>query len=76
MRYCDPATDAALDAALGALDPVARASAVRRVQRLVARDVPILALWQNRELDVLPDDLHGFTPNGTFPFDSARRWAR
>lgn len=76
MRYCDPAVDAALGAALAALDPAARTRAVRRVQRLIARDVPILALWQTRELDIVPDDLRGFTPNGTFPFDSAHRWSR
>jgi hypothetical protein len=41
----------------------------------VARDVPFLPLWQAREIDVTPDWLGGFTPNGDLSFASARDWS-
>jgi peptide/nickel transport system substrate-binding protein len=74
-RYCNPNVDAALAEASRALDPAARRAALWRVQELVAADTPFLPLLQYREIDVMPRDLHGFTPNGTLPFDSVARWS-
>jgi peptide/nickel transport system substrate-binding protein len=74
-RYCNPNVDAALAEASRALDPAARRAALWRVQELVAADIPFLPLLQYREIDVMPRDLHGFTPNGTLPFDSVARWS-
>jgi peptide/nickel transport system substrate-binding protein len=74
-RYCNPGADALLAASARAFDPTARVALLRRLQRLVARDVPFLPLWQAREIDVTPDWLGGFTPNGDLSFASARDWS-
>jgi peptide/nickel transport system substrate-binding protein len=74
-RYCNPQVDAALARASRALDPAGRRAALWRVQELVATDVPFLPLLQYREIDVMPRDLRGFTPNGTLPFDSVAHWS-
>jgi peptide/nickel transport system substrate-binding protein len=74
-RYCSGRADALLAAASAAFDRNRRIAIVREVQRVVARDVPLLPLWQAREIDVTPDWLRGFTPNGELSFDSAGRWS-
>jgi peptide/nickel transport system substrate-binding protein len=74
-RYCNPRADALLAASARAFDRTARVALLRRLQRLVARDVPFLPLWQAREIDVTPDWLGGFTPNGDLSFASARDWS-
>jgi peptide/nickel transport system substrate-binding protein len=74
-RYCNPAVDVALAEASRALDPTRRIAALRRVQRIVATDVPFIPLAQLRDVDVLPAGLRGFTANGTLPYDSVARWS-
>ena len=52
----------------------ARRAELARVQRLVANDVPLLPLYQSRELDVIPRNVDGFVANGTLPYDSVEHW--
>jgi peptide/nickel transport system substrate-binding protein len=73
--YCSPEVDALLAAASKAFDPDRRIAIIKHIQRIVAHDVPFLPLWQVREIDVMPRWLHGFTPNGNQPFESARNWS-
>ena len=73
-RYCNPHVDAALRDSAHALDDKARRAELARVQRLVANDVPLLPLYQSRELDVIPRNVDGFVANGTLPYDSVEHW--
>ena len=75
-RYCNPAVDAALRDSAHAVDGAGRRAALVRVQHLVASDIPLLPLFQDREIDVIPSDITGFAPNGTLPYDSLERWSR
>lgn len=52
----------------------ARRAELARVQRLVANDVPLLPLYQSRELDVIARNVDGFVANGTLPYDSVEHW--
>jgi len=73
-RYCNPHVDAALRDSAHALDDKARRAELARVQRLVANDVPLLPLYQSRELDVIARNVDGFVANGTLPYDSVEHW--
>ena len=74
-RYCNPEADALLARASLAVDRSQRVALIRRLQRVVARDVPLLPLWQAREIDVTPAWLGGFVPNGDLSFASAAHWS-
>ena len=74
-RYCSPRADALLAASALAFDRTRRIALLRQLQDLVARDVPLVPLWQSREIDVTPRALHGFVPNGDLSFASARDWS-
>jgi peptide/nickel transport system substrate-binding protein len=74
-RYCNPRVDELLAASATAFDRARRIAILQQMQRLIARDVPFLPLWQAREIDVTPLWLHGFGPNGDLSFESARDWA-
>ena len=74
-RYCNPRSDALLAASSTAFDRSRRIAVLQQLQRVVALDVPFLPLWQAREIDVTPEWLRGFVPNGDLSFESARNWA-
>ncbi len=74
-RYCNPRSDALLAASATAFDRARRIAILWQLQRLIARDVPFLPLFQAREIDVTPLWLHGFVPNGDLSFESARQWS-
>ncbi len=73
-RYCNPAVDAALQAATSSFDIGVRMKAYASVQRIIARDLPSLVLWQDQELDIVPARLRGFAPSIASPFYGACRW--
>jgi len=75
-RYCDPAVDRALADALVATDPQRRKRDYALVQRALARDVPFVALWQTREIEALPADLHGFRGSPETPYFGVEGWSR
>ena len=67
-RYRNPAVDAATDAGRRELDPVRRKEIYDQVQRLVATDVPVVALWHEDNIAVISKRLSGYTlaPNGRY----------
>jgi len=74
-RYCSPEADRLLADSSLAFDRSRRIAILQQLQHLVATDVPFLPLWQSREIDVMPNALHGFVPNGALPYASARDWS-
>jgi peptide/nickel transport system substrate-binding protein len=74
-RYCSPEADRLLADSSLAFERARRIAILRKLQRLVASDVPFLPLWQSREIDVMPKTLGGFVPNGALPYASARDWS-
>lgn len=73
-RYCNSKADALIAAATRELPPAQRIATLHRLQQLTAAEAPFTSLWQTREVDVLPASLHGFVPNGTWPYGSVRNW--
>jgi peptide/nickel transport system substrate-binding protein len=74
-RYCNPSLDELDRAALSTYNIPLRLAAYAQVQRLLARDVPSFALWQDRELDIVPRRLRGFAPNIGSPFYGVAQWS-
>jgi ABC-type transport system substrate-binding protein len=75
-RYCDADVDRALADALTTPDDARRKRDYALVQRAVARDVPFVALWQTREIEALPADLHGFRGSPETPYFGVEGWSR
>jgi peptide/nickel transport system substrate-binding protein len=75
MRYCDPAVQRSEDAALGNATQAARRDDYRAVDRIVARDVPIVYLFNPKYVYAYRQRLHGFTPNGFSPTWNAYDWS-
>ncbi len=75
MRYCDRRVDALETTA--AADPVVarRRDAYRAIDRIVARDVPIVYLFGPRYLYAVRKHLHGFAPNAFSPTWNAYDWS-
>jgi peptide/nickel transport system substrate-binding protein len=73
-RYCNPALDAAGRAATSTFDLRDRIKAYAVVQRILARDLPSIVMWQDREIDIVPTRLRGFAPSIMSPFYRAGRW--
>jgi peptide/nickel transport system substrate-binding protein len=61
MRYVNPAMDALLDAGRVELDPGRRAAIYAEVQRLRARDLPLLPLWYQHNVAVAGSNVVGWT---------------
>jgi peptide/nickel transport system substrate-binding protein len=74
-RYCNPAVDRALRDALGTFDQARRNRDYAIVQAAIARDVPLVMLWQTREVEALPARLHGFTGSPETPWYGVERWS-
>lgn len=73
-RYCNPAMDAALQAATSTFELGARMKAYAIVQRFLSDDVPSVLMWQDQEIDLVPSRLRGFAPSVTSPFYNASLW--
>jgi peptide/nickel transport system substrate-binding protein len=61
-RFCDPALDAAEQAALATNDIVARKAQYARIQDILARELPLLMLWFERYDYAVNSDLRNFKP--------------
>ncbi|MBC5803705.1 MAG: peptide ABC transporter substrate-binding protein [Candidatus Eremiobacteraeota bacterium] len=74
-RYCNPAVDR-LDAdALRTFDRTRRLADYAAVQRLIAADLPVIALWEADELDAYTTRLHGFSSSYQSPFWNVAAWS-
>jgi len=74
MRWCDPRVDALEREAVRTNDRAARAAAYRAIDRLVAREVPVLWLFNPRYLYAVRADLHGFAPSPLAATAAAGGW--
>ncbi|MFH0810046.1 MAG: ABC transporter substrate-binding protein [Pseudomonadota bacterium] len=61
-RYQNPLVDRLLEEGRASLDRGLRQDIYRRVQRIVAEELPYLSLWHYTNVIVMNRDLHGFTP--------------
>lgn len=59
---CDPRLDAQERIALTHYDESTRREAYRRVQTMLAQDVPVAFLWWQRRNDLIANSLHGYRP--------------
>ena len=74
MRWCDPAVDALERAALAATEQAQRKRLYGRIGRIVARDVPILYLFNADYVYAYRARLRGFAPNPFLPTWNAAEW--
>lgn len=74
-RYCNPKLDALLAAASSRYSNQDRARYYRTVQRILARDLPIVTLYQAVEVDAFPSRLENQTTAISTPFWNAARWS-
>lgn len=77
-HYENPEVDALIDQAGRALDELTRRNLYRRVQQLVAADVPYVSLWAKTNVAVGQKGLEGVTlsPTADFSFLRQAHWAR
>lgn len=73
-HYCNPDMEAAQHDALSTYDQALRAVAYARIQRLLARDNPIVFFWWNRQQEAISVDFHGFDPNPVIESWNAWKW--
>ncbi len=74
MRWCDPQVDALERAALSATGESARKGLYARIGRIVARQVPILYLFNADYVYAYRKRLRGFSPNAFLPTWNAYQW--
>ena len=74
-HYCDPALDAAERAGISDYHTAARKRDYDRVQRLLAKDLPIMVLWFQQRQDVASVALQNYRPaHAVSPFWNAWQW--
>jgi peptide/nickel transport system substrate-binding protein len=74
MRYCNREVDALETRAAESASRADRAAAYRAIDRIVARDVPILYLFNPTYIFAYEPRLHGFAPNAFTPTWNAYAW--
>lgn len=74
MGWCDPRVDALERAALGAASQRRRKAAYAQIAAIVARDVPILFLFDADYVYAHSTRLRGFAPNAFVPTWNAADW--
>jgi peptide/nickel transport system substrate-binding protein len=75
MRWCDAQVDGLERAALRATDQRLRKRLYARIGSIVARNVPILYLFNAQYVYAYREKLHGFAPNAFLPTWNAYRWS-
>jgi peptide/nickel transport system substrate-binding protein len=73
-RLCDLHVDELLRAGRATYDVTARRAAYATLQSLLYQQMPIVAIYQRRELDVFTDRLHGPTGSIDSVFWNVARW--
>ena len=73
-RYCTPEMDAAQQRALSSYDRAVRKPAYAQIQKLLARDLPIVFLWYPRQAHGINPDFKGFAPNPVNESWNAYEW--
>jgi peptide/nickel transport system substrate-binding protein len=74
MRYCDPAVDRLEAEAASEPDRAKRQAAYEEIDRRVARDVPIVYLFNPTYIYAYAPRLAGFAPNAFVPTWNAYAW--
>jgi peptide/nickel transport system substrate-binding protein len=74
MRWCDPQVERLERAALATPDVAARKRIYAQVGRIVAREVPVLYLFNAAYVYAYRSRLRGFGPNAFLPTWNAYRW--
>lgn len=76
MEYCSPVVDRAEEAGMRTFDRAQRVRDYATVQEQLARDLPLLPLYQDDEIDVIPNRLRGFTPSAEgIRFQNVQNWS-
>lgn len=73
-RYCNPALDDIMDQAVAPYDRATRVAVYRKVQRVLARDLPLAALYQAVSINTFPAALHNERAAVTTPFWNVADW--
>lgn len=73
-HYCNADMEAAQRDALTTYDQALRAVAYAQVQRLLARDNPIVFFWWQRQQEAVSVDFKGFDPNPVVESWNAWQW--
>jgi peptide/nickel transport system substrate-binding protein len=76
MRWCDPRVERLENEALSATGEATRKRLYGRIGRIVAREVPILFLFNADYVYAYRKRLRGFAPNAFLPTWNAYRWRR
>jgi ABC-type transport system substrate-binding protein len=74
MRYCNPAVQRLEERAVSVPSQHARKAAYRRIDAIVARDVPIVYLFNPQYVYAYRRRLRGFSPNAFSPTWNAYAW--
>ena len=73
-RICDPQIDALLKAGQATFDPVARTAVYRRLEQLLYRELPIVLLYQRRQINAFSSRLQGQSTSLSGAFWNAGAW--
>jgi peptide/nickel transport system substrate-binding protein len=74
-RFCDPVVERAEDADLKTYDANSRKRFASIVQHRLAEQSPLLALWANNPIYIVPKQLHDFRPSPTSPYANVWQWS-
>jgi len=74
-RYCDPVSERATRAGASTYDRALRRRFAKVVQRQVLDELPVLPLWQQNSVDIIPPGLRNFRPAEESPVWNAARWS-
>jgi peptide/nickel transport system substrate-binding protein len=74
MRWCDARVDKLEEDALAATSQARRKALYRRIARIVARDVPLIFLFDANYIYAYDRRLSGFAPNAFLPTWNAWAW--
>ena len=74
MKYCDADVDRWEDAALASTSQAERKQLYAKIEAKVARDVPIVYLFNPKYVYAYKDVLGGFAPNAFTPTWNAADW--
>ncbi len=73
-RYCNPRLDSLMDEAVVSYDRAARTPIYRNIERVLAQDLPMAALYQAVSINTFPSALHHEHAAVTTPFWNVSTW--